>query len=97
MQILNKYTPEEFAAMWGCDPAYDKAPRNPGDGYLFYNFGSKLQQRDHIWLLGFAGAILRTMKGVVAAPHLHESEDLQGLLELMEYVTNMIAEEVDNL
>ncbi len=31
-------SPEEYAALWGCDPCYDREPRRPGDGYLFYNF-----------------------------------------------------------
>jgi hypothetical protein len=28
----------EYLAMWGCDPAYDRAPRHRGDGYIFYNY-----------------------------------------------------------
>lgn len=29
----------EYLAFWGCDPCYDHAPRLPGDGYIFYNYG----------------------------------------------------------
>jgi hypothetical protein len=34
-------TVAEYLAMWGCDPCYDRAPRKPGDGYTFYNYGSE--------------------------------------------------------
>lgn len=29
----------EYLGFWGCDPCYDRAPRLPGDGYTFYNYG----------------------------------------------------------
>lgn len=61
--ILDKYSPEEYAGFWGCDPCYDREPRKPGDGYLFYNFGSSIQKRTVEFLTDFLGAIDRTIVG----------------------------------
>lgn len=38
----------EYLAQWGCDPCYDRAPRLPGDGYHFYNYGPKRQSREYL-------------------------------------------------
>lgn len=77
-------SPEEYASWWGCDPVFDKAPRHPGDGYLFYNFGSKCQERTAEWLNTFAAAIGRTLKGKLS------SKDRRGLKLLMDHVTGLI-------
>lgn len=95
--ILEKYTPEEYAAMWGCDPCYDTPPRKPGDGYLFYNFGSNKQERTKEWLTEFAAAISRTIEEVMSRKDSNvviegedNEDDLQGLRELLAYVLGLI-------
>jgi hypothetical protein len=94
-KILNQYTPEEYAAFWGCDPAYDTPPRQRGDGALFYNFGSEKQERTKEFLAQFAGAIGRTLDGVhqrcSSKPvDLEERlEDLEGLEQLREHVLDL--------
>lgn len=53
---------EEYAALWGCDPSYDRWPRHRGDGYLFYNYGS--EREDPEFLKNFILAINRTIRDV---------------------------------
>lgn len=53
-------SPEEYAAQWGCDPQYDRKPREYGDGYLFYNFG--VEGNDPEFLKKFLPAISRTIQ-----------------------------------
>ena len=77
--ILDEYSPEEYAAMFGCDPCYDRAPRIPGDGYLFYNFGSEKQERTNDCLDSFVGAIDRTIASC-------DKKDIEGLEQLKNYV-----------
>jgi hypothetical protein len=74
---------EEFAAQWGCDPVYDKSPRLPGDGYLFYNFGSEKQERTPEFLTSFAAAIQRTIAGT------DNMEDREDLLDLLDHVREL--------
>lgn len=92
--ILNQYSPEEYAAFWGCDPVYDKAPRQPGDGYLMYNFSSEKQVKDKDYLTNLLGAIVRTIEEVTLRPDTDEdkAEDLQGLNELKDHVETLIKE-----
>lgn len=52
--------PEEYAALYGCDPCFDEAPRLPGDGYLFYNFA--VEKNDPEFLKKFLPAIDRTIQ-----------------------------------
>lgn len=59
--MINDMTFEDYAAQWGCDPVYDKAPRIRGDGYMFYNFA--VEGQDHCFLLRFMFAIDRTIAG----------------------------------
>lgn len=72
---------ESYAAQWGCDPVYDKAPRLRGDGYLFYNFG--VEGHDPEFLKKFIPAITRTIKCVREDTQKHydpgELKKLQGL------------------
>jgi len=77
-------SPEEYAAQWGCDPAYDRAPRQPGDGYLFYNFSV---EQDPKFLQRFIPAIKRTIFGAeIAGMSQDDRADLQELLEYVEYL-----------
>lgn len=83
-------TPEDYAAQWGCDGSYDRAPNKLGDGALFYNFGSEIQDRTPEWLTGFLAAIDRTMENVKLNPVSFEANDLQELGELRSYVVGLI-------
>jgi len=82
---IEGHTPEAYAAQWGCDPVYDKPPRQPGDGYLFYNFGSEKQKRSPEWLDQFIAAIERTIRGKIAI------KDRRGLLKLLRHVKRLRA------
>ena len=85
--ILGLYEPGDYAALWGCDPMFDKPPREPGDGNLFYNFGSELQEMTAEYLEKFIGAIKRTIAEVDGRKDDPErEEDLEGLNELLEHV-----------
>ena len=53
---------EGYAALWGCDSCYDRAPRLPGDGYLFYNFA--VEGNDPAFLGKFLPAVDRTIQEV---------------------------------
>lgn len=77
---------EAYAAMWGCDPCYDRAPRLPGDGYLFYNFG--VEGRDPEFLKKFLPAIDRTLEEVKGRGVLDEEDtaDIENLEALKEEV-----------
>jgi len=78
-------SPEEYAAYWGCDPVYDQAPRNPGDGYIFYNFSSKCQARTPDYLESFAGAVGRTLAGKLGP------KDRRGLGLLLQHVVALLS------
>ena len=80
--------PEEYAAYWGCDPVYDRPPRNPGDGYCFYNFA--VEQDDPEFLRKFIPAIERTIKCVEAEGG--KEEDQADLEDLLEYVKELLTE-----
>jgi hypothetical protein len=70
----------DYAAQWGCDPVYDKAPRLPGDGYLFYNFA--IEMDDPVFRAKFIPAIERTISGC------NDENDVEELNDLLEYVKN---------
>jgi hypothetical protein len=80
-------SPEEYAALWGCDPCYDRPPRQPGDGYLFYNFA--VEQGDADFLRRFLPAIDRTIAGLDSADSDFE-KDKDNLLALREYVEEQL-------
>ena len=80
-------SPEEFAARWGGDPAYMKAPNLPGDGYKFYNFA--VEQGDPDFLQEFIPAIRRTIQFVQQNPARFEPEDGDDLQEFLEYVMGL--------
>lgn len=82
--ILGQWTPEEYAASWGCEPRYDKPPSKPGDGTLFYNFSSEKQVRDKPFLTQFIAAINRQL---LANP---EKIDREGLIQLKNHVQNIL-------
>lgn len=88
-KLIEGVSPKEFAGWWGCDPVYDRPPRQPGDGYLFYNFGSKLQERTDAWLYEFIAAINRTLSGQLS----HDDHD--GLVALRNHVESLITETND--
>lgn len=54
-----RMTAGEYAALWGCDPCYDRSPRIPGDGYLFYNYS--VEGKDPAFCTKFIPAIDRTI------------------------------------
>jgi hypothetical protein len=91
--VIDGMNPYEYAAQWGCDPAYDRLPRHQGDGYLFYNFGSESQVKDRAWLTKFAAAIRRTIRGLDPADT-DDQIDCQNLLDLVQYV-EQLAEDVE--
>jgi hypothetical protein len=81
---IQGHSPEDYAAMWGCDPAYDKEPRKRGDGYLFYNYGGDpMFQKFPKSLLDFIGAIDRTLKTAAG-------KDQKGLMKLRQYVQKQL-------
>jgi len=86
-------SPEEFAAQWGGDPVYMRAPNLPGDGYLFYNFS--VEQDDPNFLRQFIPAIERTIQFVEQNPNRFPpaNEDAADLEDFLEYVKGLLAEE----
>ena len=76
--MIGELTYEEYAAQWGCDPVYDRAPREPGDGYLFYNFS--VEGQDPEFRAKFIPAIERTIAGCT------DPQDVEDLTDLLDYV-----------
>ena len=102
MFILDKYTPEEYATFWGCDPCYDRFPRIAGDGYRFYNFMGKERVTPE-FLEYFIGAIDRTIEQVKMRTILdpihgreEQEDDIQGLSELKSYVQGLLKKVENN-
>ena len=94
---FDKHGPEGYAALWGCDPRYDHAPRLPGDGYLFYNFGSEIWPRTVENLTDFLGAIERTLLIIESRDQGEyedgaDCDDLDSLSQLKEHVETLIQE-----
>lgn len=89
---INGMTPVDYAAQWGCDPAYDKPPRRKGDGYLFYNFGSEHPTPERV--TRFLGAIDRTIAARQQAVDVlgkdEAATDVANLTALREYVAGLI-------
>ena len=95
--LINDMTPEAYAAQWGCDPMYDRPPREPGDGALFYNFGSEIQERTPEYLTSFREAISRTIAEVrqnakQESDSTQYEDDIHNLGELREYVNQLLLE-----
>jgi len=86
MPTFEDYLPEEYAALWGCDPVYDRPPRLPGDGYLFYNFA--VEQNDPDFLRKFIPAIERTIECVEVDGT--SEENLVDLEDLLDYVKQLL-------
>lgn len=82
-------SPEEYAAYWGCDPCYDREPRQHGDGYLFYNFGV---EQDPEFLRKFLPAIDRTIACVEREGG--SEEDQADLQDLATYVKNLLLDAI---
>lgn len=89
--LIQGYTPEAYAALWGCDACYDH-PDHRGDGAMFYNFSSENQKRTSTYLLRFHMAIRRQIDVVKANLHVFEPLDVEGLEALLKYVENLKAE-----
>ena len=80
----DELTLEEYAALWGCDPCYDRAPRQHGDGYLFYNFA--VEGNDPAFLRKFLPAIGRTLRDKTL-----QGNDVERLEELRNEVYDRLA------
>jgi hypothetical protein len=59
LYLTDQMDAEDYAAQWGCDPIYDQPPRQPGDGYMFYNFAVEDTED---FLERFIPAIERTIR-----------------------------------
>lgn len=79
---IEKLTPEEYAAQWGCDPVYDRSPNEKGDGYKFYNFN--VLGNDPEFLKTFIPAIERTIKGL-RPDDAETPKNQQSLNKLLQY------------
>lgn len=55
----------EYAASWGCDPSYDKAPNELGDGDLWYQYGHGQNSVTLSFLEKFIPAVGRTIESLV--------------------------------
>lgn len=86
--MFDELSPEEYAALWGCDPAYDRAPRQRGDGYKFYNYS--VEQDDPDFLREFIPAIDRTIQCVESNPDNYEAHDLDDLHALRDHVESQL-------
>ena len=82
-------TPEEYASQWGCDPAYDRPPAEPGDGYHLYNFSSEIQKRTPEYLHDLLGAIERRIAG-----HTNRG-DRRGLRALHRHVSTLLLDMIE--
>lgn len=84
-------SPEEYAALWGCDASYDP-PGRLGDGAMFYNFGNSEQKRTLSWLKRFMDAISFQAKRVLEKKTKDKEEarqndlDYEGLRQLHQHV-----------
>ncbi len=79
--------PEEYAALWGGEPAYDRPPMKKGDGVMFYNFGSDKVTKDKQWLIEFAAAIDRQISCLICSPQ-KDAEDLTTLKHWVLWLAN---------
>jgi hypothetical protein len=86
---------EEYAALWGCDPMYDHAPRLPGDGYLFYNFS--VEGKDKAFLDKFLPAIERTIDEVKARVAIKASQRRSGCLTAFAYTDEEQQRDIEGL
>jgi len=90
---IDNVSPEDYAAYWGCDPCYDRSPRLPGDGYLFYNFA--VEKDNPEFLEKFISAIQRTIASVESEKSIGDvnllTEDILNLELLLNYVRELIA------
>lgn len=87
-QMIGDMTFEEYAALWGCDPCYDREPRLRGDGYLFYNFS--VERDDPQFLREFLPAISRTIQCVEREGG--SDEDIADLEDLAAYVRDLLTD-----
>ena len=92
IDTIDNVSPEDYAAYWGCDPCYDRSPRLPGDGYLFYNFA--VEKDDPEFLGKFIPAIQRTIALVESEKSIGDvnlwTEDILNLELLLQHVRELI-------
>lgn len=74
----------EYLAQWGCDPCYDKAPRLPGDGYHFYNYGPERTNPEYLAKL--LPALIRQL-----ADQSLTAADRGNLTAIRDYVAGVLA------
>ncbi len=73
----------EYLAMWGCDPCYDKAPRNYGDGYIFYNYPSEYKDENYL-IIELLPAIKRQLKCKM------KKNDRENFLNIQDYIKKQL-------
>lgn len=82
--VENPVGADEYTSWWGCDPQYDRSPRERGDGYLFYNFSQ--EKHSSIFLKKFIPAIKRTIR---LCRKENNPTDAQDLTRLLKYVQQL--------
>lgn len=80
----------DYLNYWGCDPCYDKAPRNPGDGYIFYNYS--IECNDQEYLEKLVSAIQRQLKDRKLS-----KIDRENFKKILKYVKNLNHNEENKL
>lgn len=88
---IDKMSPQEYAALWGCDGSYDRLPNQPGDGALFYNYGCVSDDWDTksriLFYDQFIPAIERTLSDKPHEPsHSNNKCNKCELFKLLAYV-----------
>ncbi len=86
--MINGMTPEDYAAMWGCEPVYDKPPRKHGDGCMFYNYCAEKDNPE--FLRKFLDAIDRTSQSVINNKYDDWKQDLVDL----DCLKNVVADQL---
>jgi hypothetical protein len=70
----------DFAARWGGDPTYLKAPNEPNDGYLFYNYA--VEKADPAFIAHFIPAVER----MIEFARLNSPSDVADLQRFLNYL-----------
>jgi hypothetical protein len=84
------FTLEDYVALWGSDPSYDKAPLKHGDGVMFYNYA--LEKNNVQFLIKFHGAIERLIKKIQEEAKIvfSPANNEKNLRALQVYIQNRI-------
>lgn len=86
--MINEMTPEDYSALWGCEPTYDNPPRKYGDGCMFYNYSAEKDNPE--FLRNFLDAIDRTSQSVINSKYDNWKQDLIDLDSLKKVVTEQL-------